>query len=73
MNTTPHNTQEHPESALTANRMITIAKIEPLQIKHVKIDGFEEFCEKYLSKDDKITYFRKIAQATNSNEVETIY
>ena len=76
----PQEVQEHPEAAQTvAQPAMPSAKIEPLpqpeapkQIENVKVEGFEEFCEKHLGEDDKVAYVRKIAQATNKTETQII-
>jgi len=76
----PQEVQKHPEQVQAPVQQAAMsAKIEPLpepespkQIENVKVEGYEEFCEKHLSEDDKVAYIRKIAQATNKTEAQII-
>jgi hypothetical protein len=75
----PQEVQDHPEIIQAASQQLSNHKIEPFQqseepkkIEHVKVEGYEVFCEKHFREDDKVAYVRKIAQATNKTETQII-
>lgn len=75
----PQEVQDHPEIIQAAPQQLSSHKIEPFQqaeepkqIEHVKVEGYEVFCEKHFREDDKVAYVRKIAQATNKTETQII-
>lgn len=75
----PQEVQDHPEIIQPAPQQLSNHKIEPFQqpeepkqIEHVKVEGYEVFCEKHFREDDKVAYVRKIAQATNKTETQII-
>jgi hypothetical protein len=48
-------------------------KENPKQLELEKIEGYEEFCQKHLSEDDKMAYIRKVAKASNKTEAHIIH